>query len=45
MEDFTHLRKARGDNEKETALLEKEMSATDAKQCLDKMKEINVLIS
>ena len=44
MEDFTHLRKAHKDNEKET-LLGNELSPTEAKECLDTMKEISRLIT
>jgi hypothetical protein len=43
MEDYTHLRKAHNDDEKE-ALLGDELSPTEAKECLDKMKEISELI-
>lgn len=43
MDDYTHLRKAHNDGEKE-ALLGNELSPTEAKECLDKMKEISELI-
>lgn len=43
MEDYTHLRKAHKDDERET-LLGKELSPTEAKECLDKIKEISHLI-
>lgn len=43
MEDYTHLRKAHKDEDKET-LLGRELSPTEAKQCLDTMKEISGLI-
>jgi predicted transcriptional regulator len=43
MEDYSHLRKAHKDEEKET-LLNAELSASDAKECLDTMKEISRLI-
>lgn len=43
MEDYTHLRKAHKDNEKE-ALLGAELSPTEAKECLDTMKDISALI-
>ena len=43
MEDYSHLRKAHKDEEKET-LLNAELSPTDAKECLDTMKEIASLI-
>jgi hypothetical protein len=43
MDDYTHLRKAHKDEDKET-LLGKELSPTEAKECLDSMKEISRLI-
>lgn len=43
MDDYTHLRKAHKDEEKE-ALLSTELSPTEAKECLDNMKEISALI-
>ena len=43
MDDYTHLRKAHKDEDRET-LLGKELSPTEAKECLDNMKEISRLI-
>ena len=43
MDDYTHLRKAHKDEDRET-LLGKELSPTEAKECLDSMKEISHLI-
>lgn len=44
MEDYTHLRKAHKDDDKET-LLGRELSPVEAKECLDSMKEISTLIT
>jgi len=43
MDDYTHLRKAHKDEDR-VPLLETELSPTEAKQCLDSMKEISALI-
>jgi len=43
MEDYSHLRKASKDGEKEP-LLQDELSPTEAKECLNNMKEISLLI-
>lgn len=44
MDDYSHLRKAHKDEEKET-LLNAESSPSDAKECLDTMKNISDLIA
>lgn len=47
MEDFSHLRKAGGKDDEREALLSEghQHSPTEAKECLDTMKEISTLIA
>lgn len=46
MDDFSHLKKAHKDDEKETLLHgEHSHSATDGKECLEQMKFISDLIA